>query len=263
MPLNLKNLNVKKMRALLAGVLLVAGCSSSSSAPEWAQRNQRVIDEFKITGRTRELPPVRVPLALAPGHPVENAALPNATLAAGVVARLAWGRGALLEQVDMQANAVYPEQTLGEELIVIVRDGSATLEYDGRSAELLKDHVIYLQPGSKRSVKAGPNGWKAYEVYSPVRLDHLALAGQKVDGVNATFPDQGVTPSLQPGVVVNFNVIQWTPVTDPDTTKSYRRSPGQSRLIWGKNAQISFYLTQLGERLGDAAVRNIAGPSQI
>jgi hypothetical protein len=27
--------------------------------------------------------------------------------------------------------------------------------------------------------------------------DHLALAGEKVDGVNPTFPDQGVTPSLQ------------------------------------------------------------------
>jgi gluconolactonase len=239
--------NVKKMNALtLAGVLIVAGCSSSSSAPEWAQRNQRVIDEFKITGRTRALPAVTVPLSLAHGQPVENAALPNATLAPGVVARLAWGRGALLEQVDMQANAVYPEQTLGEELIVIVRDGSATLEYDGKSAELLKDHVIYLQPGTKRSVKAGPNGWKAYEVYSPVRLDHLALAGQKVDGVNATFPDQGVTPSLQPGIVVNF---QWTPVIDPDTTKSYRRSSGQSRLIWGKNAQISFIRMDPGSEI--------------
>ena len=226
--------------AVLTGVLLVSGCSSSGSAPEWAQRNQRMIDEFKITGRTRELPPVSVPLSLGPGQPVENAALPTATLAPGVVARLAWGRGALLEQVEMQANAVYPEQTLGEELIVIVRDGSATLEYDGKSAELLKDHVIYLQPGTKRSLKAGPNGWKAYEVYSPVRLDHLALAGQKVDGVNASFPDQGVTPLLQPGVVVNVNDIQWTPVTDPDKTKSYRRSPGQSRVIWGKNALISF-----------------------
>jgi gluconolactonase len=197
--------NFKKMKVLTLAGVFVAGCSSSSSAPEWAQRNQRVIDEFKITGRARELPAVSVPLFLAPGQPVENAALPTATLAPGIVARLAWGRGALLEQIDMQANAVYPEQTLGEELIVIGRDGSATLEYDGKSAELLKDHVIYLQPGTKRSVKAGPNGWKTYEVYSPVRLDHIALTGQKIDGVNATFPDQGVTPSLQPGVVVNFN----------------------------------------------------------
>jgi gluconolactonase len=222
----------------LAGVLFVAGCSSGK--PEWAERNEQVIDEFKITGRTRDLPDVNVPLSLTPGQPVENAALPTATLAPGVVARLAWGRGALLEQIEMQAGAVYPPQTLGEELIVIVRDGSATLDLDGKTIELAKDHVIYLQPGAKRSMKAGTNGWKAFEVYSPVRLDHLALTGHKVDGVNAAFPDQGATPSLQPGVVVNLNDIQWTPVINPDTTKSYRRSTGQSRLIWGKNAQISF-----------------------
>lgn len=235
------------MKKALTIVLFMAGCSSAE--PEWAQRNQRVIDEFKITGRTRELPDVRVPLSLAPGQPVENAALPTATLAPGVVARLAWGRGALLEQVEMQAGAVYPEQTLGEELIVIVRDGSATLQFDGKTVELSKDHVIYLHPRTKRSLKAGPNGWKAYEVYSPVRLDHLALAGQKVDGVNATFPDQGANPSLQPGVVANLNEIQWTPLIDPDTTKPYRRSTGQSRLIWGKNAQISFIRMDPGSQI--------------
>ena len=235
------------MKKALILVLFVAGCSTAE--PEWTQRNQRVIDEFKITGRTRELPDVRVPLSLTPGQPVENAALPTATLAPGVVARLAWGRGALLEQVDMQAGAVYPEQTLAEELIVIVRDGSATLQFVGKTAELAKDHVVYLQPGTKRSLKAGSNGWKAYEVYSPVRLDHLALAGQKVDGVNATFPDQGATASLQPGVVANINEIQWTPLIDPDTTKSYRRSTGQSRLIWGKNAQISFIRMDPGSQI--------------
>jgi gluconolactonase len=231
----------------LAGALSVAACSSG--APEWAQRNQRVIDEFKITGRTRELPSVRVPVSLVPGQPVETSTLPTATIAPGVVARLAWGRGAMLEQVDMQAGAVYPPQTLGEESIVIVRDGSATLELDGKTTELSKDHVIYLQPGAKRSIKAGPNGWKAYEVYSPVRLDHLALAGQKIDGALTAFADQGAAPSLQPGVVVNLNDIQWTPVTNPDTTKSYRRSSGQSRLIWGKNAQISLIRMDPGSEI--------------
>ena len=56
-----------KLALILTGVLFVAGCSASNSAPEWAQRNQRVIDEFTITGRTRQLPTVSVPLALGPG----------------------------------------------------------------------------------------------------------------------------------------------------------------------------------------------------
>jgi hypothetical protein len=127
----------------LVGVLCMAGCSNS---PDWAQRNQRVIDEFKITGRTRELPAVNLPSLLVPGQPVETATLPVAAIAPGVVAKLAWGRGAMLELVEMQAKAVYPEQTLGEELIVIVRDGSAMLEVDGKTIELIKDHVTTSSP---------------------------------------------------------------------------------------------------------------------
>ena len=110
----------RSLGVCLAGVVYVAACSSG--APGWAQRNQRVIDEFTITGRARDLPSVGVPVALVPGQPVETSTLPTATLAPGVVAKLAWGRGAMLEQVDMHAGAVYPEQTLAEELIVIVRD---------------------------------------------------------------------------------------------------------------------------------------------
>ena len=222
----------------IAGLVFAGACSSGG--PEWAARNTRVIDEHKVTGRTRDLPNVSVPNVLAPGVPVENSTLPTATIAPGVVARLGWGRGALLEQLEMQAGATYPQQTLAEELILIGREGSATIEFDGKTAELAKDSVLYLQPGAKRSLKAGPGGWKAFEVYSPIRLEHLALAGQNTSGVNATFPDQGVTPSIPAGVVMNFNDIQWTPVTNPDATKPYKRSTGHSRLIWGKNAQISF-----------------------
>jgi len=222
----------------LAGLLIATGCSSGK--PEWASRNQGVIDQYKITGRTREIPAVNVPMKLSPGVPVEGKALPTATIAPGVTARLSWGRGALAEQVEMTPGADYPEQKLSEELIVVVREGSASFKFDGKTVELSKDSVIYLQPGSTRSVKAGPNGWKAFEIYSPIRLDHLALAGQSTSGANPAFADQGVTPSLQPGVVVSLNDIQWTGVTDPEADKSYHHSSAQSRLIWGKNAMISF-----------------------
>src|SRR6185503_16033672 len=76
-------------------------------------------------------------------------------------------------------------------------------------------------------------------VYSPIRLDHLALAGQSTSGVNVTFPDQGVTPSLPPGVVVHLSDIPFTPLTDPEAGKSYKRASAHSQLILGKNAQIS------------------------
>jgi gluconolactonase len=178
-------------------------------------------------------------MALRDGEPVEDGKLPSATLAPGVTAKLWWGRGALVERVEIQPDASYPEQTLGEELIIIGHDGSATVQFDGKTAEIGKDDVLYLQPGMKRSVKAGAKGWKAFEVYSPIRLDHLALAGQNTSGVDVTFPDQGAVPSLQPGVVVNLADIPFTPITDPEKDKPYKRASAHSQLIWGKNAQIS------------------------
>ncbi len=229
-------------RGILPFVLVIAcamaGCSRHE-AP-WAARNQGVIDQYQIKGRTREIAEVKLPMALVDGEPKVTADLPLAAIAPGVEARLAWGRGALLERVSMEPGAEYPAQKLGEELIVIVTGGSASLDVDGKTLQLARDNVIYLTPGNTRSMKAGQDGLQAFEVYSPVRLDHLALAGQDIGGADASFPDQGVTPSLEPGVVVNINEIQWTPLTDPSPDLGYPRSTAQARLIWGRNAQISY-----------------------
>ena len=240
--------------ALATLTIVVAACSSNggpggASGEAWRDVNQRVIDQHKVGGREREVPGVTVPVTLAAGVPVERSALTTVTIAPGVSATLGWGRGALLERVEMQPGAAYPSQTLNEELIIVVQDGSATIDVGGKAMDLSKDQVLYLQPGAVRSMKAGSNGWKAFEVYSPVRLDHLALAGQNVSGVNASFPDQGVTPSLPPGVVVNLNEIQLTPLVDPLAGKTYKRSTGLSRLIWGKNAQISLIRMDPGSEI--------------
>ena len=241
---------------LVAALTIVApACSSDtgsnggSGAEPWREVNQRVVDQHKIAGRERDLPDVSVPITLAPGVPVERSALATVTIAPGVSAMLGWGRGALLERVEMQPGAVYPAQTLAEELIIVVHDGSATIDVAGKTMELSRDQVLYLQPGAVRSMKAGSSGWKAFEVYSPVRLDHLALAGQDVSGVNAAFSDQGATPSLPPGVVVNLNDVQLTPLVDPLSGKTYRRSTALSRLMWGKNAQISLIRMDPGSEI--------------
>jgi len=66
--------------------LILAGCADDG--PSWAARNKQVIDEHKITGRTRELPPVSIPTVLTDGEPVERARLPVITIAPGVTAAL-------------------------------------------------------------------------------------------------------------------------------------------------------------------------------
>lgn len=228
---------VRPAGLLILFALVVSGCARTE--PPWAERNQRVIDEHKVTGRSRDVPPVTVPMALTAGEPLERAKLPTITIAPGVTATLGWGRGALVERLEMAPNAAYPQQALGEELFVIVQDGSAAINVDGTTSELTTDHVMYLQRGATRSMRAGAAGLKAFEIYSPVRLDHLMQAGQNTAGAAVAFPDQGVTPSLQPGVVADLNEIQWTPLTDPTPGRSYRRSSTQARLLWGRNAQIS------------------------
>jgi gluconolactonase len=238
-----------RLRAALAALIIAVGCSDGGG-PEWAEANRRVIEQNHVKGRTREVPNVRVPMTLADGVPVEAGTLSTITIAPGVTATLGWGRGALLERLDMRPDAVYPSQTLTEELFIIGQDGSATIEFDGKTAELAKDRALYLQPGSVRSMKAGAKGWKAFEVYSPVRLDHLRLAGQDASAANAAFPDQGATPSLPAGVVVDVNEIQWTPLIDPVAGNSYRRSTANARLIWGKNAQISLVRMDPGSTIG-------------
>jgi gluconolactonase len=251
-------MHLSRSRCVRAGLavlaLLVAACatnggSGGSSDDAWRDVNQRVIDQHKVSGREREVPGVTVPMTLASGVPVERSALSTVTIAPGVSATLGWGRGALLERVEMQPGASYPLQTLTEELIIVVQDGSATIDVGGKSLELSKEKVLYLQPGAVRSMKAGTTGWKAFEVYSPVRLDHLALAGQNVSAVDASFPDQGVAPSLPPGVVLNLNEIQLTPLVDPLAGKSFKRSTALSRLIWGKNAQVSLIRMDPGSEI--------------
>ncbi|HWL61247.1 MAG TPA: SMP-30/gluconolactonase/LRE family protein [Steroidobacteraceae bacterium] len=235
----MKNLHRGICLAALAGlVFTVTGCTRHEASP-WAARNQAVIDEHKVTGRTRELPEVKVPLALADGEAVLAANLPTANLAPGVDARLAWGRGALLEHVTFAADAAYPAQKLDEELIIVVTRGAATVEVDGKTLELTKDTALFLEPGSTRTMKAGAQGLETFEVYSPVRLDHLALVGQDISGAKPGFPDLGVKPSHPAGVVINVNEIQWTPLTDPSAELDHPRSIAHARLIWGRNAQVS------------------------
>jgi gluconolactonase len=132
-------------------------------------------------------------------------------------------------------------QELGEELITMVRGGSARCLVDNRVLELAQDSLLYLTPGMKRSLEVGPDGRKALEVFSSVRADMLRMAGaaEPVYG-DVSFPDQGVTPSLLPGLVYRLGDVPLTPLTDPDPSIPHKRSAANSRVVWGRNAMLSF-----------------------
>ncbi|MCH2213127.1 MAG: SMP-30/gluconolactonase/LRE family protein [Fuerstiella sp.] len=225
-----------------AGILFSSDSAAVDPTDQWRVRNAVVVKQNQLKTRERDVPETDVKLDLQPGqvYPLKN--LPEIQLAHGVSATVAWGKGALLEVLTMEPNADYPEQQLNEELFMVIRQGSADCEIDGHTISLSRDHVLYLTPGQKRRLVAGSDGLQAFEIFSPVRADHLALAGVRLaEGADVGFPDQGVSKtSLEPGKAYNLNEIQWTAITRPDTRLPYPRSSAQSRLIWGRNTMLSF-----------------------
>ena len=150
-----------------AACVAFTGCSKKSG--DWHDANAELIKKHNITARVRSIPETDVPLSAEQGKARPKSALPKATIAPGVTASLNWSKGALLEMLEMDKGSAYPSQQLNEEVIAVVREGSATCEFGGKTVELAADSILYLAPGTTRTLKAGPDGLKALEVFSPVR----------------------------------------------------------------------------------------------
>ena len=208
----------------------------------WKLRNAAVVRQFNLTTRKRRIPETKVRLEQQPGQVYVSSDLPAISFAEGVTARLAWGKGALLEQIELAPNADYHDHNVLGEVITVVERGSVTFTGKDGVLTLHADEFIYLTAGMRRVLKAGPQGATLLEIFSPVRRDHLALAGVTLaSDADVSFPDQGVTDaSVKPGVVHHLKRVQWTAITPPDRSKSWRRSSAHARLIWGRNMMLSF-----------------------
>ncbi len=222
------------------GLTGLAGCSSSGNEP-WSAKNDQVIKQFSVKGRERNIPATDVPIAMEPGKPVPANTLKKVDIATGVTANLAWSKLQLVEALEMQPGASYPEQKLAGEVFTAVQEGSVTYTVDGKTLELEPETVVYLTPGMTRSLKAGPKGAKVVEVLSPVPAELLKLAGMTVpDGAKLDFPDQGMTPNIEAGKVIYLRDIQLAPIAAVDPGAIGQRSGANSRLVWGKNVMLSF-----------------------
>ena len=207
----------------------------------WQAPNVQLIEKLGLKGRERSVPDTGVVVGMEAGRVYAPDELPAIEVAPGVKAGLSWGKGSLLELLEMAPGSIYPVQAMTGELIFKAEDGSATCTVDDRTLELDSDSIVYLTQGMSRSLRAGPNGFKAYEMFSPVRVDHLRLAGSPMpEGADVSFPDQGVEQaSLEPAVVHSFNDIRVTPIIMPGKDPS-EPSTARSRFVWGKNFMLSF-----------------------
>jgi gluconolactonase len=226
--------------------LVLALLSACAQKPDWVIKNERLIQEKNLSGRTRtDIPRVKLSSNLEPGVVMNTATLPVIEVTGGVSAKLYWGKGNLVSWMRLEAGAEIAKEALpGERIMVVMRgavdqliDGSPVTMVavpaevpDGTHGGTQRNDFVYLEKGAESAVKAGAEGAEILEVYWPPRLDYLAKAGIKdLPGEirPGSFP---LEPTVKPGVVYTLQDVLFTEL-----------SPGaNSRLIAGRGAQLSF-----------------------
>jgi len=226
--------------------LFLALISACAQKPDWVIKNEKLIQEKNLSGRTRtDIPKVKLASNLGPGVVMNLAKVPVVEVATGAVAKLYWGKGNLVSWMKLEAGAEIPKEVLPEERIMVVMMGAVdqfiggsymtmrsvpTDVPDGTHGGTQRNDFVYLEKGAENAVKAGVEGAEILEVYWPPRLDYLAKTGIKDLPANIKAGSFPLEPTVKPGVVYMLQDVQFTEL-----------SPGaNSRLIAGRGAQLSF-----------------------
>ena len=234
---------------LASFLMMLTQCTSK---PEWQQKNDELIKQYALTGRTLTgLPNTKVVPNLEDGKVASLDNLQSVTLYPGVNAKLYWGNGTLAGMLTIEPNAEIPEEVLTSDRFLFVMEGSIAQLIDGNFVTMIsrkreepdgthkanpRIDFVYLEKGSKNAVKAGPEGAKIFEVYSPVRLDYLQKAGIADVPSKSVDLKSELTPNVKPNTVYDVYDLQYTELV-----------PGaNSRIITGKNTQVSFLQMEPG-----------------
>ena len=230
----------------LYAVMVVTATFCTSSDREWQQKNGELISEYNLT--VRELPnlPVsQIESNLEAGKVKNIEQLENIELYPGVNAKLSWGGGAMVGVLQLEPNAIIPEEELPADRFIFVLEGSINQlingspvslisrnrdEPDGTHSATPRTDFVYLEQGSKNAVTAGASGAKLLEVYSPLRLDYMQKAGIENLPTEVTVLETTQPPNVEPNKVYDLYDIQFTKLADG----------AYSKLVSGRNTQLSF-----------------------
>ncbi|MCX6262303.1 MAG: SMP-30/gluconolactonase/LRE family protein, partial [Bacteroidia bacterium] len=235
---------------LLASVLIIL--ASCSTQPEWQKKNIELIKQYALTERQLPgLPKTKVVSNLEPGKVTSLDNLTSVVLQPDVNAKIYWGTGTMAAILQMDPNAQIPEEVLSSDRYVFIMQGSVNQLIDGSFVTLVsrkrdepdgthsatpKIDFVYLEKGSKNAMTAGPAGATLLEVYSPVRPDYLQKAGITNIPSKSVDLTTTLTSNVKPNTVYDVYDFQFTEL-----------APGSySRLITGKNTQVSFLALQPG-----------------
>jgi gluconolactonase len=245
-------------RSLFAGFIFLCiavifqNCISSGNKPVWADTNDKVIKEHNVKGRIRtDMPDTKVVSNLKEAQVSNIKDLPTLKLAEGVTAKAYWSKGALVSFITLEPNATVPEQIIkGERFMYVltgdvqelINDNYVNLKsipadiIDGTHGNVSKREFVYLQDGAKTAVKAGKNGAKILEVFSPVPAEYLEKAGVKNIPPFVPMTQLPVKPTVEPNKVYDLDDFQYGELV-----------PGaNSRIISGYGMQMSFLRMDAG-----------------
>jgi len=228
---------------LLLILVILAQCTS---APEWQKKNNELIKKYSLTGRQLSgLPNTKVISNLEPGKVTSLDSITSTVLYPGVNAKIYWGSGTMAGILQLEPNAIIPEEVIPSDQFIFVLEGSVDQLIDGSSITMIsrkreepdgthsatpRIDFVYLEKGSKSALTAGPSGAKLLEVYSPVRLDYLQKAGIKNAPARSVDLSTTQVPNVTPDKVYDLYDFQLTELS----------AGANSRLVTGKNTQVSF-----------------------
>jgi gluconolactonase len=223
--------------------MTLAGCAKK---PAWMAKNEKIIKEQNIQGRTRlDIPKSKTVSNLEPGVVTAFDKLPVAEIAPGVKARLYWGKGNLVNWMTLEPGAEIAKESLQAERIMVVMKGKVDQLIGGSFVTMIalsrevpdgihggtpRNDFVFLGKGAENALRAGTEGAEILEVYWPPRLDYLAKAGEARLPAQEPGGDFPLESTVKPGAVHDLHDVQFTEL-----------NPGaNSRLIAGAGAQLSF-----------------------
>jgi len=231
-------------RSLLA--LSLVALIQCTPMPEWQKKNKELIKQYSLTERQiADLPDTKIVSNLEPGKVKSLDSLSTTSLYPGVNAKIYWGSGTMTGILQLDPNAEIPEEVIASDRFVFVVEGSIDQLVNGAFVSMTsikrespdgthsltpRTDFLYLEKGSKNALKAGPNGAKLVEVYSPVRLDYLQKAGVTDLPTSVAEVNTPMTPNVEYNKVYDLYEFQLTELV----------AGANSRLVTGKNTQVSF-----------------------
>jgi gluconolactonase len=214
--------------------------------PEWQKKNKELVKQYSLTEKQlADIPDTKIASNLEPGKVKSLESIPTTTLYPGVNAKIYWGTGTMTGILQLDPNAEIPEEVLPSDRFLFVVEGSVDQLVNGSFVNMIsvkreapdgthsitpRIDFVYLEKGTKNALKAGPNGAKLVEVYSPVRLDYLQKAG--VTNLPSATVDlsTSMTPNVEYNKVYDLYEFQLTGLV----------AGANSRLVTGKSTQVSF-----------------------